>query len=108
MHFAEATAFPPFGIVVWLTRYRDDAERYGALVEDARARGAVGLDFLERGLGRKPYLTGDDFSAADIMMGFTLIAARFLGVLDARYPRLNDYVARLEARPAFQRMLAVG
>lgn len=37
---------------------------------------------------------------ADIMMGFTLVVARMLGVLDARYPELERYVARLEARPA--------
>jgi len=108
VHFAESTAFPPLGILAWLTLYRDDAERHAALVEDARARGAMGLDFLERALGRNTYLIGDDFSAADIMMGFTLIAARLLGVLDARHPGLNAYVARLEARPAFQRALAVG
>ena len=40
--------------------------------------------------------------AADVMMGFTLRAAVLLGVLDERFPRLRRYVARLEARPAFQ------
>ena len=37
------------------------------------------------------------------MMGFTLAAARVLGVLDERFPNLTAYLARLEARPAFQR-----
>jgi glutathione S-transferase len=45
-------------------------------------------------------------SAADVMMGFTLGAARLIGVLDDRYPNLTAYLARLEARPAFAR--AVG
>jgi glutathione S-transferase len=36
------------------------------------------------------------------MMGFTLFAARALGVLDDRYPNLTSYLARLEARPAFR------
>ena len=35
-------------------------------------------------------------------MGFTVAAARLLGVLDDRYPNLAAYLARLEARPAFQ------
>jgi glutathione S-transferase len=108
LHFAESTAFPPLGILVWLGRYRDDAEQHSALVEDARARAAMGLDFLERELGQGPHLIGEDFSAADVMMGFTLIAAQALGVLDDRYPGLNDYVGRLQARPAFQKALAVG
>jgi glutathione S-transferase len=107
-HFAESTAFPPLGIVVWLTMYRDDAERQATLVQDARARAAMGLDFLERQLGQETYLVGDVFSAADIMMGFTLVAARVLGVLDDRYPALNSYLARLEARPAYQRAVATG
>jgi glutathione S-transferase len=108
VHFAESTAFPPLGIVVWLTLYRNDAERHAAVIEDARGRAAMGLDFLARELGEKPYLLGDDFSAADVMMGFTLIAARLLGVLDERFPTLQRYVARLEERPALRKALAIG
>jgi glutathione S-transferase len=107
LHFAESTAFPPLGIVVWLTLYRKDAASQGELIQDARARAAMGLDFLERELGESAYLVGDEFTAADIMMGFTLVAAKVLGVLDARFPRLNRYLARLEARPAFQKAAAV-
>jgi glutathione S-transferase len=108
MHFAESTAFPPLGILVWLTRYRDDAADPTALLEDARARAVAGLDFLEGELGENTYLLGDAFSAADVMMGFTLGAARLLGVLDERHPRLGDYLDRLMARPAFQRAVAMG
>lgn len=106
LHFAESTAFPPLGILVWLTLYREDGQDHTAIIESARARTATGLDFLERELGENEYLAGD-FSAADIMMGFTLSAARVLGVLDDRYPKLNGYLARLEARPAFQKAIAV-
>ena len=42
------------------------------------------------------------------MMGFTLVAARLLGVLDDRHPALHAYLARLEARPAFQKAAALG
>lgn len=105
LHFAEATAFPPLGILVWLTRYRDDGARHTELLQDTRVRAAKGLEFLENGLGDKPWLLGEEFSAADIMTGFTLVAARMLGVLDDRFPRLVDYLARLEERPAYQRTL---
>ena len=107
LHFAESTAFPPLGILVWLTRYRDDAAQHATLVADTRARAEAGLSFLERGLGGKTYLTGAEFSAADVMLGFTLAAARLLGVLDERFPALLRYLARLEARPAFQRAAAL-
>lgn len=67
----------------------------------APARAQSALAFLETSLGERDYLVGE-FTAADVMMGFTLRAAVLLGVLDDRYPRLQRYVARLEARPAFQ------
>jgi glutathione S-transferase len=106
LHFAEATAYPPIGILVWLTRYRDDASEHVALFDDVRHRAASGLGFVERAIGDGPWLLGDAFTAADVMMGFTLLAARLLGLLDERYPRLHGYLARLEARPALQRALA--
>jgi glutathione S-transferase len=108
VHFAESTAFPPLGIVVWLTLYRDDAASHAKLIEDARGRAATGLEFVERELGGSDYLLGREFSAADIMMGFSLVAARVLGVLDDRHPALQAYLARLEQRPAYQRAVAAG
>ena len=106
-HFAESTAFPPLGNVVWLTRYRGETDRYAELVEDARGRAAAGFDFLERGLGDSAHLAGAEFSAADVMMGFTLAAARVLGLLDAeRYAALGAYLGRLQSRPAFQKAAA--
>src|SRR5262245_32022870 len=107
LHFSESTAFPPLGILVWLTLYRTDTENHAVLLDDARRRAAVGLEFVERELARHDYLVGNSFSAADIMMGFTLAAARLLGVLDERYPALNAYMTRLEARPAYQKAIAV-
>ena len=106
-HFAESTAFPPIGIIVWLTLYRNDAERHPTVVEDARARVAMGLGILERELDQHPYLVGEEFSAADIMMGFTLGAAGVLGFLDERFPALNEYMARLGERPAFQKAISI-
>ena len=106
LHYAEGTAFPPVGIVVWLTRYRDDGAGYPELLDAARGRAAAALAFLEQGLGDKTLLAGDEFSAADIMMGFTLVAAQATGVLDERFPKLLAYVGRLASRPALQKLLA--
>lgn len=104
MYFADATAFSPLGIVIWLAVYRDDAAEHPALIEDARARAATGFDWLAQELGDAEYLVDNTFSAADIMMGFTLLAARLLGIVAAD-TRLDRYLTRLEARPAYQRAL---
>jgi glutathione S-transferase len=93
--------------VVWLSRYRGEAERHAELIEDARGRAASGFAFVEQALGAgRTHLVGEDFTAADVMMGFTLGAGRALGVLDERFPRLLRYFARLEARPAFRKALS--
>jgi glutathione S-transferase len=105
LHFAESTAFPPLGNLVWLTRYLESGARHEDLVEYTRRRAATTLDFVERALAGRTYLVGDEFSAADVMMGFTLLAARSLGVLDERQPALADYLARLLARPALQKAI---
>ncbi len=106
LHFAEGTAYLPLGVMVWLTRYRDDAVKHVSLLEDLRHRAAGGIAFIEEHFGDGPWLLGEDFSAADVMTGFTLSAARNLGILDDRYPKLMAYFGRLEARPAYQRALA--
>jgi len=101
MYFAEASAFPPLGVIVRHALYKGDADKVAGAISDARERARTALDFVERALDGKDYLLGGEFSAADVMMGFTLMAARALGVLDQAYPRLGQYLARLEARPAF-------
>ena len=106
LHFAEATAFPPLGTIVWHVLYKQDAATVPSVIEDARTRAHTTLAVAERALAGKPYLLGDEFSAADVMLGFTLEAAKVLGVLDASLPNLSAYLERLEARPAFRRATA--
>jgi glutathione S-transferase len=106
VHFAEATAFPPIGQIAWETLFKPESERIAAVVTDARARAAAALGVLEHALAGRSYLLGDDFSGADVMMGYTLMTARFFDLLADVYPNVNAYLARLSARPAFQKALA--
>jgi glutathione S-transferase len=57
------------------------------------------LDGLAKALGDKPYLDGDRFTAGDLMMTTVLRIVPEL-VTD---PRLQAYVERCTARPAFRR-----
>jgi len=60
------------------------------------------IQTLEAGLAAGPWLLGEQFSAADVMVGATVAFLRRLGVLPEN-PVLDPYVARCVARPAYQR-----
>jgi len=66
------------------------------------------LAFMEAELTRRPWFAGDEFSAADIQMSFPLEAAAARAGLDARYPKLSAWLARIHARPAYARALEKG
>ena len=59
---------------------------------------------LSTRLGDAEWLDGA-FSAGDLMMASVLLRLRASGILD-EYPNLAGYVARAEARPAYQRAFA--
>jgi len=59
---------------------------------------------LSARLGDADWLDGD-FSAGDLMMVSVLLRLRPSGILD-EFPILAAYVARGEARPAYQRAFA--
>ena len=106
VHFAEATAFPPLGNIAWHTIFRRDAERIPVAIADYRTWAEASLRMLEQALAGREYLVGGAFSGADVMMGYTLASAKWFGILTSeRFPGVARYLARLEARPAFQKAL---
>jgi glutathione S-transferase len=53
-----------------------------------------------------PYLMGEQFTAADVVLGSTLRWGMMFGVLPKR-PEFVAYVGRLEQRPALKRAIAL-
>jgi len=76
------------------------AERSQALRDSIYMR----FDDLSRHLGDSEWLDGA-FSASDLLMASVLLRARAAGALD-RHANLAAYLARAEARPAYQRAFA--
>ena len=66
------------------------------------------LNFVADHLSCHDWMLGEHFSAADIQMSFPLEAAMYDKKLAACYPRLQAYVAQLQAKPAYLRALAKG
>ncbi len=79
----------------WAQEKRPQAERF------VQAR----LDALAAALGDRDYLEGATFTVGDLMMISVLRLLRFSDLVK-KMPKLEAYVARGEARPAFQRALA--
>ncbi len=100
--YTMATLEPPVLDVFLNTIQLPEAERSAAKADAGRTRFAEVARVISDGLGHQPYLLGEQFSAADIMVGGTLAWASFMGLLDGQ-PTLGAYVERLVQRPAYQR-----
>ena len=64
------------------------------------------LGHLERRLHGREWIASDDFTVADIMMAGVLRTIRKTELM-APYPSVSAYFARCQARPAWQRTLAL-
>lgn len=88
------------------------AARLGAS-EEQRAQVGRRADtahaIVEARLGEAPWLAGDAFTAADIMLVFGLTTMRVFVPRDlTSYPNILAYLQRVGARPGFQRAMAKG
>src|SRR3984893_6072045 len=100
MHFAEGTIMLHLVARLYLGRVGDAAKTMQARVE-----GMIGdeLDLVEGELTREDHQAGAEFSAADVQMMFPLEFAAFARLGDHRHARLRDYLAGVQARPAYRR-----
>lgn len=110
VHYAEGSAMPPlvFGLVIRLTQ--TDAPFLSDIVAHMVN---TQLAYVNEVMADRQYICGDQFTAADVMMGFIMESGdgRVIpkgdepSVLEG-YPHLQSYLDRITARPAYQRSLA--
>jgi glutathione S-transferase len=101
--YASATLDSPavqyyFHTVLFPAERRDSAK-----AESVKPQLETGLDYLEGEIGDAAYLIGDEFSAADVSVGYPLALLAQSGLLASR-ERISSYFERLAARPAFKRV----
>lgn len=105
--FAEATFARPLGDIAQHTVVRPEADRIPAVAADGKARALLCLDALDAAVSGRRFLVGDTFSAADIMMGYTLFLARRFAVMQPdAHAAANAYYEGLLQRPGFIKALA--
>jgi glutathione S-transferase len=106
-HFANGTLQANMGRNMILNRLKlaDDTP----MLLSTKARVDRAFDLVDARTQEAEYLAGSEFTAADIMMGFSLTTMRYFLPYDlARCPNIVRYLARISARPAYRRAMEKG
>ncbi|HEY3798718.1 MAG TPA: glutathione S-transferase family protein [Caulobacteraceae bacterium] len=99
--FSEATLLRPLG----LNGLQLAAPPQVVASALAKAREAIGV--VDAALAGRPFMLGETFSSADVMMGYSLALLEHLTLLDGdAHPNAAAYVTRMKAREAFQRAMS--
>lgn len=107
LHFANGSLQPVMGRNMLLGRL--DLPADNAVRRSTHERLERALAMVEARLSAVPHLAGSDFTAADIMIVFTLTTMRYFLPVDlAPYPGILAYLQRMAARPAYRRAMAKG
>lgn len=99
--FAEATFARPLGEIVNHLREFSGELTNEAALEEMRNRGRLCIEALVPELSQRDYIAGENFSAADIMLGYSvMLATKFIP--EPLPAPVNGYWQRLSERPAFK------
>lgn len=118
LHYAEGSAMTPLLLKLIFGMLPKRAPRLIRPIVNAISSKALAtlvtpqlkqhMAFWESELGKSEWFAGDDFTAADIQMSFALEAAAARGGLENGHPKAMAWLAKIHARPAYQRALEVG
>ena len=119
LHYAEGSMMPPLLMQLVFSRLPKNPMPFfarpivAALADKVRTtylgpQIRLHLDYVEGELAKNEWFAGSHFSAADIQMSFPLEAAATRGGLGAQHPRIQAFLERIHARPAYQRALERG
>ena len=106
-HFANGTLQAQMGRNMILNRLKlaDD----NPILQATRVRVDRSFDLVNARLGEAEYLAGKEFSAADVMIGFSLTTMRYFMPYDiGRCQNIVCYLARIAGRPAYRRAVEKG
>jgi glutathione S-transferase len=117
LHYAEGSAMTPLllklvftalptrapGLLKGLVKSIANKAQQGFVDPQLKAH----IDYWEAELTKSPWFAGPEFTAADIMMSFPLEAGASRAGADTR-PHVKAFLAKIHARPAYQRALEKG
>lgn len=102
LHSAEGAPFLP-GLMVFYLAGRGLGE--SDLAQYMMTEAAKATAHIEAHLSKHAYFAGDSFTAADCLMGFQVQNLALRGDVP---PAMKAWLEKVQARPAYQRMLEIG
>jgi glutathione S-transferase len=118
LHYAEGSAMPPLLLKLIFMMLPKRAPLLMRPVVNAIAAKALNtlvdpqlkqhMAFWEGELSKSEWFAGNEFTAADIQMSFPLEAASARAGLEQGHPKAMAWLAKIHARPAYQRALEKG
>jgi glutathione S-transferase len=103
-HYCEGMVMPPINTIVVHTLLLPEDRRDATVLGQAQRLLTKSLAPVEDALEGREYLIGN-FSGADIMLGHSIFMANRMGCVTDDMPNLKAYVARIAARPAFDKAI---
>jgi glutathione S-transferase len=104
VHSAEGSPFLPFLMSVYIRVAEAEGSPLEARMNEEQLKA---IRFMNQHLSENAYFGGKNFSAADCLMGFGLLFVSMRPDF-GDYPAIKAWLEKVQERPAFQRMLAVG
>lgn len=107
-HWGEATLMPPIVAINSNRFVLKERDRSEAALNVARRQLSKALRVLDDELRGKHFLVGDEFTAADIMVGYAVSNAKMGDELPGGIPFVRSWIEGLAARPAYLRAFEGG
>jgi glutathione S-transferase len=105
---SDATLTFPQTIVLRYSQLEIEERRQPRVAADYRKWYLARLRLLDAHMNTRTYLCDNRFTIADIAIGFALYLGELLNISAEYTPQVSAYLARLKARPAFARAIALG
>jgi glutathione S-transferase len=105
-HYGEATLARYMSDIVRSRFGMPESTRCAEYTPFARDRFRLVLVPVDKLLATREFITGSEFTAADIMIAYGIVMGRIVGELPAEFTNLAAYMARLKQRPAYAKAWA--
>jgi glutathione S-transferase len=104
LHYSEGSAMLPLMLNLYVSRLKEAGAPLHPRIDSEMANH---LGYTDRALQGREFFVGHSLSGADIQMSFVGEMAKVFDKLGP-YPNLSAWLARMHARPAFQRSVEKG